>query len=184
MCLTKNMQPGDLVFDPIGVQILDYILSFLVDVPPQMYLNGMPVVKSFVTFLHSRLNSTSISNQAQLKLVRFAKCLTVNGIKHIKKIMIYIKEKEEASVELGTTISAQIRELMIKVLGVLPRGPIYKEFFGFMREIFYYNKDMDEVDYNLATDTLHIMNNLMKQSVDLQQRETYHKHSYLADQGL
>jgi hypothetical protein len=43
---------------------------------------------------------------------------------------------------------------MIKVLGILPRGPIYKEFFGFMREIFYYNKDMDDVDYNLVTDTL------------------------------
>ena len=56
------MQPGDLVFDTIGVQILDYVLNFLVDVPPQMYLNGMPVVKSFVSFIHSRLISTSVSN--------------------------------------------------------------------------------------------------------------------------
>ena len=79
--------------------------------------------------------------------------------------MIYIREKEEANAEIGTVVSSQLKELMVKILGVLPRAPIYKEFFTFMREIFYYNKDMDEVDYNLAIDTLYIMNNLMKQSV-------------------
>ena len=66
---------------------------------------------------------------------------------------------------MGTGVSSQLKELMVKILVVLPRSPIYKEFFTFMREIFYYNRDMDEVDYNLATDTLYIMNNLMKQSV-------------------
>jgi hypothetical protein len=136
-----------------------------VDVPPQMYLNGMPLVKSFVSYIHSRLNTLGASNQAELKLARFAKCLTVSGIKHIKKIMIYIREKEEAASEMGTGVSSQLKELMVKILRVLPRSPIYKEFFTFMREIFYYNRDMDEVDYNLATDTLYIMNNLMKQSV-------------------
>ncbi len=97
-----------------------------------------------------------------MKLARFAKCLTVSGIKNIKKIMIYIREKEE---EAGGAISSQVKELMVKILGVLPRAPVYKEFFTFMREIFYYNRDIDEVDYNLATNTLYIMNNLMKQSV-------------------
>lgn len=82
---------------------------------------------------------------------------------------------------MGTGVSSQLKELMVKILGVLPRSPIYKEFFTFMREIFYYNRDMDEVDYNLATDTLYIMNNLMKQSVLQQSEETYHKHSYLSD---
>jgi hypothetical protein len=128
-----------------------------------MYLNGLPVVKSFVSYIHSRLNTLGALNQGELKLARFAKCLTVSGIKHIKKIMIYIREKEEAS-EAGTVVSSQIKELMVKILGVLPRAGIYKEFFAFMREIFYYNRDMDEVDYNLATDTLYIMNNLMRQS--------------------
>jgi hypothetical protein len=79
--------------------------------------------------------------------------------------MIYIREKEDASAEMGTGVSTQMKDLMVKILGVLPRAPIYKEFFTFMREIFYYNRDMDEIDYNLATDTLYIMNNLMKQSV-------------------
>ena len=130
-----------------------------------MYLNGMPLVKSFVSYIHSRLNTLGALNQGELKLARFAKCLTVSGIKHIKKIMIYIREKEEAASEMGTGVSSQLKELMVKILRVLPRSPIYKEFFTFMREIFYYNRDMDEVDYNLATDTLYIMNNLMKQSV-------------------
>ena len=136
-------------------------MNFLVDVPPQMYLNGLPVVKAFVTYIHSRLNTygAALNNQGELKLARFAKCLTVGGIKNIKKIMIYIREKEE---EAGGAISSQVKELMVKILGVLPRAPVYKEFFTFMRDIFYYNRDMDEVDYNLATDTLYIMNNLMK----------------------
>jgi hypothetical protein len=51
-----------MVFDPLGVQILDYALNFLVDVPPQMYLNGLPVVKSFVSFIHSRLNTPGVAN--------------------------------------------------------------------------------------------------------------------------
>jgi hypothetical protein len=62
LCLTKNMNPGEMVFDPLGVQILDYALNFLVDVPPQMYLNGLPVVKSFVSFIHSRLNTPGVAN--------------------------------------------------------------------------------------------------------------------------
>ena len=127
-----------------------------------MYLNGLPVVKAFVTYIHSRLNTFGTLNQGELKLARFAKCLTVSGIKNIKKIMIYIREKEE---EAAGVISSQVKELMVKILGVLPRAPVYKEFFTFMREIFYYNREMDEIDYNLATDTLYIMNNLMKQSV-------------------
>jgi hypothetical protein len=71
--------------------------------------------------------------------MRFAKCLSVSGIKSIKKIMIYIREKEDSNPELGTTMSTQMREIMIKVLGILPRGTIYKEFFSFLKEIFYYN---------------------------------------------
>jgi hypothetical protein len=53
--------------------------------------------------------------------------------------MIYIREKEDSNPELGTTMSTQMREIMIKVLGILPRGTIYKEFFCFLKEIFYYN---------------------------------------------
>ena len=73
---------------------------------------------------------------------------------------------------------------MVRVLGTLPRGPIYQEFFSFFKEIFYYNNDMDDVDFNLATDTLQILNNLMKSSVENQTKENFHRHSYLADQGL
>ena len=47
-----------------------------------------------------------------------------------------------------------MKEIMVRVLGTLPRGRIYQEFFSFFKEIFYYNNDMDDVDFNLATDTL------------------------------
>jgi hypothetical protein len=111
--------------------------------------------------------------------MRFARCLSVTGVKNIKKIMIYIREKEESNAELGNSMSTQMKEIMTKVLGCLPRGPIYKEFFSFLKEIFYYNQDMDDVDFNLANDTLHILNGLMKSSFD--SREDFYKYSYLAD---
>ena len=37
-----------------------------------------------------------------------------------------------------------------------------REFFAFLREIFYYKDDMDEVDNNLAQDVLEILNNMLK----------------------
>lgn len=51
---------------------------------------------------------------------------------------------------------------MTKVLTVTSKTVIYKEFFSFFREIFYYNRDMDQVDYELACDTLQVMNNVLK----------------------
>jgi hypothetical protein len=53
--------------------------------------------------------------------------------------MIYIREKDEVlSNEMGL-----MKDLVIQLLTVCPRTMIYKEFFTFFREIFYYNKDMD-----------------------------------------
>ena len=69
----------------------------------------------------------------------------------IKKLMIYIREKEETG--LGETAQL-LKEVIIKILTVTSKTIIYKEFFSFFREIFYYNQDMDQVDYELACDTI------------------------------
>lgn len=54
---------------------------------------------------------------------------------------------------------------MVKTLAVNPNSIIYKEFLSFFREIFYYNHDMDQVDYDLACDSLEIFNSLLKTSI-------------------
>lgn len=93
-----------------------------------------------------------------IQIIKFAKSLTVNVVKNVKKIMIYLREKEEISA--GTV--AKMKDIIIKCLTALPLAPIYKEYFSFFREVFYYNTDMDTVDYNLACDNLDIFNSLLK----------------------
>ncbi len=87
--------------------------------------------------------------------------MTPSIIKDLKKLMIFIREKEDA----GLLESAQLmKEIVVKVLSASSKTSIYKEFFSFFREIFYYNQDMDQVDFDLASDTLWIMNNVLKAS--------------------
>lgn len=40
----------------------------------------------------------------------------------------------------------------------MPKAIHLREFFSFLREIFYYNQQMDDVDLNLAEDVLKILN--------------------------
>jgi hypothetical protein len=46
----------------------------------------------------------------------------------------------------------------------VPNPIMMKEFFTFIREIFYYDQDMDAVDFNLATDVLEILNEMLKKT--------------------
>lgn len=57
-----------------------------------------------------------------------------------------------------------MKELLERTFAALPNASMLREFFSFFREIFYYNKDMDNVDFNLACDTLEILNNLLRSS--------------------
>jgi hypothetical protein len=51
---------------------------------------------------------------------------------------------------------------MSTVLSVCPNPLIIKEFFSFIREIFYYNENMDIIDYNLAVDCLDMFNKVLR----------------------
>ena len=53
--------------------------------------------------------------------------------------MIFIREKEDLIPEA----MKQVKEIITKLLIAAPKSQLYKEFFSFFREIFYYNKDMD-----------------------------------------
>ena len=76
----------------------------------------------------------------------------------MKKVFIFLREKSE----VDPKVIKNLKEIVSKVFSSLPNSQIFKEFFSFFREIFYYNKDMDLVDYNLACDNLEILNDLLK----------------------
>jgi hypothetical protein len=73
-------------------------------------------------------------------------------------VFIFLREKSE----VDPKVIKNLKEIVSKVFSSLPNSQIFKEFFSFFREIFYYNKDMDLVDYNLACDNLEILNDLLK----------------------
>lgn len=98
--------------------------------------------------------------------MKFAKSLNQQSVKQIKKVMIYIRERED---QLEDSCK-QLKEIIVKTLAAHPNSTIYREFLTFFREIFYYNKDMDQVDYQLACDSLEVLNSLLKSS--LQTKET------------
>lgn len=65
-----------------------------------------------------------------------------------------------------------MKELLVLLLTSSPRTSIYKEFFSFFREIFYYNRDMDNVDFALACDTLQVMDSILLASKRSVYKET------------
>lgn len=58
--------------------------------------------------------------------------------------------------------SEQFKQIIIHGLYQISNPEVFKEFFSFLREIFYYNTSMDNVDFNLAIDTMEILNSLLK----------------------
>ena len=135
--IPKNLQPTDLLFDYIGTPILDSSLTILFEAADTMFQNAPPIIKAFVSYLHSRVIT---STNSYLRLARFAKSLNLANVKMLKKVMIYIREKEDSVLLESVQL---MKEVMVKALSIISRAPIYKEFFSFFREIFYYNQDMD-----------------------------------------
>lgn len=81
--------------------------------------------------------------------------------------MIFIREKDDIMKEAG----AGMQELVVRALSAAPAAVSYREYFSFLREIFYYSSDMDQVDFDLACDTLHTFNQVLKISSQFQVSE-------------
>ena len=64
-----------------------------------------------------------------------------------------------------------------RAFSVHPEPLLVREFFAFLREIFYYNQDMDQVDIDLACDTLEILNNLLKNRSQIQDQQQQSKNA-------
>lgn len=59
-------------------------------------------------------------------------------------------------------IIKQMSTLLLRLFSGAPKPVHLREFFSFLREIFYHNQLMDEVDVSLADDVLTILNNAIK----------------------
>lgn len=86
--------------------------------------------------------------------------MTPEIISQIKKLFIFLREQDEYMEDS----LEKMREIMIKTFAAYPDSLIIKEFFSFLREIFYYNKMMDNVDFELTKDILETMNQIIKES--------------------
>lgn len=64
--------------------------------------------------------------------------------------MIYIREKDEVL----SDFAPMLKDLLLATFLASPSIITYKHFFSFFREIFYYYRDMDRVDSQLACDAL------------------------------
>lgn len=74
-----------------------------------------------------------------------------------------------------------MKHIIEKTFTTYPNPLLIKEFFSFFREIFYYNQDMDNVDFNLACDTLETMNSLLRTSYNTKERRYDIEHANFTD---
>lgn len=76
----------------------------------------------------------NLVGESFLQLVRFAKNVSVSIIKNIKKLMIYLREKD-----ISDESVKQMKLILQKVFSITPNPAILKEYLAFFREIFYYD---------------------------------------------
>ena len=99
-------------------------------------------------------------------LLILAKSLTKEGINNIKKILIFMAEQivyEKNPHDLKYNLT-QLKNILVQIFVRVPRAIQIRDFFSFIREIFFYNEMMDEVDHMLARDMLKIFNDVIKES--------------------
>ena len=107
-------------------------------------------------------------------LLILANSLTTEGINNIKKILIYLQEQ----IALGnpqdlkynmTQLTAILTQIFVRV----PKASQMRDFFSFLREIFFYNNMMDKVDHALAREMLKIFNQVIQESYTHDKNQVY-----------
>ena len=122
-----------------------------------MMINTKRTLKTIIDRLHDNIvepDNTSVA------LLKFARSLTRDSINHFKKVFIFLRESITEPVadglELGRTVN-KLNEIFICVFSRVPSAVVMRDFFAFLREIFFYTDQMDETDNALANDVLKIL---------------------------
>ena len=103
-----------------------------------MMIQTKNTLKTIIDKLHCRIcepEDTSIT------LLKFARSLTRESINHVKKVYIFLRESisqdENDGLELRRTV-AKLNEIFISTFSRVPNAVIMRDFFSFLREIFFY----------------------------------------------
>ena len=95
-------------------------------------------LKTIIDRLHARIcepEDTSIT------ILKFARSLTRESINYFKKVYIFLRESvasaETDGLELRKTI-AKLNEIFVQTFSRIPQAVIMRDFFSFLREIFFY----------------------------------------------
>ena len=88
--------------------------------------------------LHARICEPEDTSTTLLK---FARSLTRDSINHFKKVYIFLRESvnqaENDGLELRKTIY-KLNEIFVHTFSRIPQAVIMRDFFSFLREIFFY----------------------------------------------
>ena len=139
-----------------------------------MMIQTKNTLKTIIDRLHCKLvepESTSSS------LLKFARSLTRESINHFKKVYIFLRESvadaENDGLELRKTIR-KLNEIFVHTFSRMPQAVIMRDFFAFLREIFFYTKQMDLTDHALALDMLTVLNDSIRRNSRHDLQQSYH----------
>lgn len=96
-------------------------------------------------------------------IIKLQRSIKPESITMLKKIFIFLMEHKDsicAFVDMNFTIK-QFTQLIVKLFGIVPKAQQMRDFFSLLREILYYNQDIDDVDLSLLEETLQIMNSCL-----------------------
>ena len=81
----------------------------------------------------------SVRESITSDLIKLQRSIRPSEIQLLKKIFIFLREQQTTqSVDIQYIIK-QMSTLLIRLFGVLPKAIHMREFFSFLREIFYHN---------------------------------------------
>lgn len=82
-------------------------------------------------------------------LLKFARSLTRESINLFKKVYIFLRESvtdpKNDTLELRKTIT-KLNEIFVITFSRVPQAVVIRDFFSFLREIFFYTGQMDLTD--------------------------------------
>lgn len=129
---------------------------------PQMMIDLKKTLKTVINRLHEQVVEPE---ETSIALLKFARSLTRDSINHFKKIYIFLREQvaDNDGMELSGTIR-KLNEIFAHTFSRVPQAVHMRDFFAFLREIFFYTDRMDRVDHGLAEDVLTVLRDTIRRS--------------------
>ena len=104
-----------------------------------MMIQTKNTIKTIIERLHEQICESEETGSALLK---FARSLNREGINSFKKIYIFLREAVQDAandgLELRKTVG-KLNEIFVHTFSRVPQAVIMRDFFAFLREIFFYN---------------------------------------------